>query len=100
VRAGTRKVKPEGKTTLDLLEQKTVSGSGSGQCWAICKSAPHPRQTTMPTSHHSGFFTGQMPFLPPNQQHQSTEGINNEGTDSTINSKHIDTQTTLNRNKQ
>jgi len=21
------------------------------------------------------FFTGRMPFLPPNQQHQSTEGI-------------------------
>jgi len=34
----TRKV----KTNLDLLEQETVSGSGI--CWAICKSAPHPRQ--------------------------------------------------------
>jgi len=32
----------EGKTNLDLLEQETVSGSGI--CWAICKSAPHPRQ--------------------------------------------------------
>jgi len=28
----------------------------------------------MPASHHS-FFTGQMPFLPPNQQYQSTEGM-------------------------
>ena len=28
-----------------------------------------------PTNHHSVFFTGQMPFLPPNQQCQSTEGI-------------------------
>jgi len=27
----------------------------------------------MPAPHHS-FFTGQMPFLPPNQQRQSTEG--------------------------
>jgi len=27
----------------------------------------------MPTPHHS-FFTGRMPFLPPNQQRQSTEG--------------------------
>jgi len=27
-----------------------------------------------PTSHHSVFFTGWMPFLPPNQQRQSTEG--------------------------
>jgi len=24
--------------------------------------------------HDTHFFTGQMPFLPPNQQHQSTEG--------------------------
>jgi len=27
------------KTNLDLLEQEIVSGSGV--CWAICKSAPH-----------------------------------------------------------
>jgi len=27
----------------------------------------------MPAPHHS-FFTGRMPFLPPNQQRQSTEG--------------------------
>jgi len=31
----------EGKTNLDLLEQEIVSGSGI--CWAICKSARHPR---------------------------------------------------------
>jgi len=49
---------------------------GSGVSWAICKSAPHPRQITMPASHHS-VFTGQMPFLPPNQQRQSTEGNTN-----------------------
>jgi len=29
----------------------------------------------MPVPYHS-VFTGRMPFLPPNQQHQSTEGIN------------------------
>jgi len=35
------------------------------------------RQITMPVPHHS-VFKGQMPFLPPNQQSQSTEGsINN-----------------------
>ena len=62
----TRKV----KTNLDLLEQEIVSGSGI--CWAIRKSAPHPRQPCQhPTTQ---FFTGRMPFLPPNQQHQSTEG--------------------------
>jgi len=48
--------------------------SGSGISWAICKSAPCSRQTTTPAPHHS-FFTGRMPFLPPNQQCQSTEGI-------------------------
>ena len=65
--AGTRKMKP----IWILLKQGTVSGSGIS--WAICKSAPCSRQTTMPTPHHS-FFTGRMPFLPPNQQRQSTEG--------------------------
>jgi len=60
----------KGKTNLDLLEQEIVSGSD--MCWAICKSAPHPRQPRQhPTTQ---FFTGQMPFLPPNQQRQSTEG--------------------------
>ena len=50
-----------------LLKQETVSDS-----WAICKSAPHYRQTTMAASHHS-IFKAQMPFLLPNQQR--TEGI-------------------------
>ena len=45
--------------------------SGSGISWAICKPAPRSRQTATPTPHHS-FFTGRMPFLPPNQQRQST----------------------------
>jgi len=31
----------KGKTNLDLLEQEIVSGSGI--CWTMCKSAPHPR---------------------------------------------------------
>ena len=58
------------RTSLDLLRQETVSGSGVS--WTICKSAPRPRQITC--QHHiTQFFTDQMPFLPPNQQHQSTE---------------------------
>ena len=57
VRGKTRKI----KTNLDLLEQEIVSGSGI--CWAICKSAPHPRQPRQhPTTQ---FFAGRMPFLPP-----------------------------------
>ena len=65
--AGTRKVKP----IWILLKQETVSGSGIS--WGICKSTPRSRQITTPTPHHS-VFTGRMPFLPPNQQRQSTEG--------------------------
>jgi len=32
--------------------------------------------TSLQTNNHAStqFFTGRMPFLPPNQQHQSTEG--------------------------
>jgi len=46
---------------------------GSGISWTICKqSAPHSRQVTTPTPHHS-MFTGRVPFLTPNQQCQSTE---------------------------
>ena len=41
------------------------------------KSVPHPRQPRQhPTTQ---FFTGRMPFLPPNQQHQSPEGKSTEG---------------------
>ena len=65
--AGTRKVKP----IWILLKQETVSGSGIS-C-TICKSAPRSRQITTPAPHYS-VFTGRMPFLPPNQQRQSTEG--------------------------
>jgi len=64
--AGTRKVKP----IWILLKQETVSGSGIS--WDIRKSAPRSRQITMPAP-HSPVFTGRMPFLPPNQQCQSTE---------------------------
>ena len=48
--AGTRKVKP----IWILLKQDTVSSSGIS--WAICKSAPCSRQSTMPVPHHSVFY--------------------------------------------
>ena len=66
--AGTRKVKP----IWILLKQETLSGSDIS--WAICKSAPSFRQITTPAPHHSVFLQASMPFLPPNQQRQSTEG--------------------------
>jgi len=59
-------------TRVILLKQETVSGSGIS--WAVCKSAPRSCQITTPAPHHS-IFTGQMPFLPPNQERQSTEGF-------------------------
>ena len=41
--------------------------------WTICKqSAPRCRQMTTPTPHYS-IFTGQVLFLTPNEQCQSTE---------------------------
>jgi len=44
----------KGKTNRDLLEQDTVSGSDIS--WAICKYAPHPRQITVTTPHHSVYY--------------------------------------------
>ena len=66
--AVTRKV----KQIWILLKQETASDSGIS--WAISKFAPRARQTTTPAPHQSVSFTGRMSFLPPNQQHQSTEG--------------------------
>jgi len=44
----------EGKTNMDLLEQDTVNGSGIS--WAVCKSAPYPRQLIMPAPHQTLFY--------------------------------------------
>ena len=66
--AGTRE-----KPIWILLEQETVRGTGIS--WTVCKSAPRSRQITTPAPHHS-VFTGRMPFPPPNQQRQSSEGKN------------------------
>ena len=57
--AGTRKVKP----IWILLKQEIVSGSGIS--WAICKSAPRSRQTTMPAPHHSVFLQARCPSCHP-----------------------------------
>ena len=53
----------KGKTNLDFLEQETVCGSGNS--WAICTFAPHPRQVTMPAPHHSGFLQARCPSCNP-----------------------------------
>ena len=67
--ASTRKVKP----IWILLKQETVSGSGIR--WDICIMQVC---TLLQADNHANTpllsFTGRMPFLPPNQQCQSTEG--------------------------
>jgi len=57
--ADTRKVKP----VWTLLEQETVSGTGIS--WAICKSAPHSRQITMPAPHYWSFLRAGCPSCRP-----------------------------------
>jgi len=68
--AGTKKVKP----IWILTKQETVSGSGIS--WAAGPYASlHLAPDRQPHQHPTSlFFTGRMPFLPPNQQRQSTEG--------------------------
>jgi len=57
----------KGKTNLDFTEARD-----SGISWAICKSAPHSRQSRQhPTTE---VFTGRMTFLLLNEWHKSTEG--------------------------
>ena len=57
-----------------MTQEMTRFWSGSGISWTIRKQyASCSRQITTTTPHHS-IFTGQMLFLTPNQQCQSTEG--------------------------
>ena len=64
--AGTRKVKPIGL----LLNQEIVSGSDIS--WAVCTLLQTDNHASTPPA-TTQFFTGRMPFLPPNQQRHSTE---------------------------
>jgi len=63
----------ECKTSMNLNEARDDGVMGcSGISWTICKqSAPHSKQITAPTHHHS-IFTGRTLFLTPNQQCQGT----------------------------
>jgi len=66
----------KGKVSLlDLNEARDDVVLGcSVISWTICKqSAPRSREITTPAPYYS-IFTGQMLFLMPNQQYQSTEG--------------------------
>jgi len=64
----------KGKTNLDFTEARE-----SGWQW---HQLGHMQvSTSLQADNHATtqFFTGQTPFLPPNQQCQSTEGRGNEG---------------------
>ena len=64
-----------------MKQEITGLWDGSGISWTICKqSAPHSRQITTTTPHHS-IFTGRMLSLTPSQQCQITEGKSTEGND-------------------
>jgi len=60
----------KGKTNLDFTEARDSEWQWL-QLGHMLQTDNHAR--TPPLS----FFTGRMPFLPPNQQHQSTEGTYN-----------------------
>ena len=63
----------KGKTNLDFTEARDSEWQWHQlDDMQVC-SAPRSRQITTPAPHQS-VFTGRMPFLPPNQQCQSTEG--------------------------
>jgi len=62
----------KGKTNLDFTEARDSEWQWH-QLGHMQKSAHRSRQITMPTP-TTQFFTGRMPFVPPNQQCQSTEG--------------------------
>jgi len=69
---GTRKVKP----IWILLKKETLSGSGIS--WAICKSAPHSRQITMPASHHSVFLQAGCPSCRPTNSIKALKALSCE----------------------
>ena len=72
--SGTTRVSryQKGKTNLDFTEARDSE-------WQWHHLGHMQICTSLHTNNHAStpplsFFTGRMPFLPPNQQHQSTEG--------------------------
>jgi len=68
----------KGNTNLDLTEARDSE-------WQWHQLGYMQVCTSLQTDNHAStpplsFFTGRLPFLPPNQQRQSTEGTSTEGT--------------------
>jgi len=75
--SGTTRVSQyqKGKTNLDFTEARDSE-------WQWHQLDHMQVCTSLQTDNHAStpplsFFTGRMPFLPPNQQRQTTEGISN-----------------------
>ena len=68
-RADTRKVKP----IWIIMKQETVSGSDIS--WAVCKSAPHSRQITIPAPHRSVFLQAGCPSCCPTNSVKALKAI-------------------------
>jgi len=63
----------KGKTNLGFTEAR----DSEWQWHPLGRMQLHLAPDRPPCQHPTAqFFTDRMPFLPPNQQHQSTEGIN------------------------
>ena len=60
----------KGKTNLDFTEARGSEWHQLGHMQVCTLLQTDNHAITSPLS----FFTGRMPFLPPNQQHQITEG--------------------------
>jgi len=66
----------KGKTNLDITEARDSK-------WQWHQLGHMQVCTSLQTDNHAStpplsFFTGRMPFLPPSQQRQSTEGIHHD----------------------
>jgi len=62
----------KGKTNLDFTEARDSEWQWHQLChMQVCTSLHADNRTSTPPLM---FFTGRMPFLPPNQQRQRTEG--------------------------
>jgi len=62
----------KGKTDLDFTEARDSEWQWNQLCrMQVWNSLQTDNHASIPPLH---FFTGRVPFLPPNQQRQSTEG--------------------------
>ena len=84
--SGTTRVSrnQKGKTNLDFTEARESE-------WQWYQLGHMQVCISLQTDNHAStpplkFFTGRLPFMPPNQQRQSTEGIGTAGLNNEVNS--------------